>query len=286
MIGAVDTTGFNAPGAYSLVSRLVEQLVHYGTSYVVLLLCPLAGLVAVFSARPERRLLGLTAVTTGVYGVYMVAFGTAEEQYAYPLILIGATALAVVARMALDRGPALRFAHVRLRPAIVPLLAIFLAAEFTLGTLQETTRDDSLLTFRTWAAHHLPATAKVGATNGTSGYAFADDGRFGPWPWASLLEKHGAQYVLTFDLPTRQGYTLATPQFLDWLQTHATPLFRATGPTNGATVLWYVDARTLAQAAARGVGAPGWRPTAADIGSANGSDRAAGDISTPARGGP
>jgi hypothetical protein len=249
LVGTHDTTGFNAPGAPSLIDRLVAQVVHYGTSYVILLLCPLAGLVAMFSKRPERRLIGLAAVTTGAYGAYMVAFGTAEEQYAYPIMIVGVVALAVVARMTMDRGPTLR-------TATVPLLAMFLAAEMTLGTLQETTRDDGLLTFRTWAEEHLPATAKVGATNGTSGYAFADDPRFGPWPTPALLQARGAQYVLTFDLPTRQGYGLVRPDFLNWLEANATPVFRTSGPTNGDTVLWYVDEQKLALAAAQNIGGP------------------------------
>lgn len=249
LIGTHDTTGFNAPGAPSLLGRLVEQALHYGTSYVLLLLCPLAGLIASCSRVPERRLVGLTAVTTGAYGAYMVAFGTAEEQYAYPITIAGALVLAVVGRMAWDHRPALR-------RAIVPALAVFLAAETTLGLNLETTRDDGLLTFRTWAREHLPATARVGATNGASGYAYADDPRFGPWPSAALLQARGAQYVLTFSLPTRQGYTLAKPALLDWLEAHATPLFQTTGPTNGATVLWYVDAQELARAAAEDVGGP------------------------------
>jgi hypothetical protein len=247
MVGTEDITGFNAPGAPSLIERLVDHVTNYGTSYVILLLCPLAGLVASFSHLPERRLLGLAALTTGAYGVYMVAFGTAEEQYAYPIMITGVIVLAVVARMALDHGP-------RLRAAAVPLLAIFLIAELILGGRQATIRDDTLLTFRSWAAEHLPATARVGATNGASGYAFANDPRFGPWNTPALLLARGAQYVLTFELPTRQGYTLATPEFLDWLEANATPLFRTTGPTHGETVLWYVDRQELALAAARGVG--------------------------------
>jgi len=247
LVGTDDFTGFNAPGAPSLVGRLIAQVEHYGTSYVILMLCPLAGLVAACSARRERRLLGLVAMATGAYGVYMVAFGTAEEQYAYPIMIAGVTAMAVGTRMVLDRLP-------RLRTATISLVVIFLLAELALGARQELTRDDSLLTFRSWTAKYLPPKVKVGATNGASGYAFADDPRFGPWPTARLLELRDARYVLTFDLPTRQGYTLATTELLDWLQADATPVFRTHGPTNGDTVLWYVDPKALALAAIQGVG--------------------------------
>jgi uncharacterized membrane protein len=247
LVGTDDFTGFNAPGAPSLVERLIDQVAHYGTTYVLLALCPLAGLVASSSARPERRLLGLVAVVTGAYGVYMVAFGTAEEQYAYPIMFACVCAVAVAIRMALERRPALRV-------PVVSALAIFLACELVLGARQELARDDTLLAFRSWAAENLPETAKVGATNGASGYAYADDPRFGPWPTADLLATNGAQYVLTFELPTRQGYTLAAPEFLDWLEANAQPVFRTTGPTHGDTVLWFIDQQTLARAAAAGVG--------------------------------
>jgi hypothetical protein len=247
LVGKDVFTGFNAPGSPSLLGRLVAQAEHYGTSYVILLLCPLAGLVACCSARPERRLLGLVALSTGAYGVYMVAFGTAEEQYAYPILIAGVTALAVVTRMVLDRRP-------RVRTATVSLLAVFLLAEIALGARQELTRDDGLLTFRMWAARHLPADVSVGATNDASAYAFRHDPRFGPWSTAHLLDLHRAQYVLTFDLPTRQGYTQATPGLLNWLDSHASPVFSTYGPTNGETVLWYIDPHELALAAAHGVG--------------------------------
>lgn len=256
LVGLQDITGFNAPGSPSLASRLAEQAQHYGTSYAILLLCPLAGLVCVFSTRRARRLIGVAALVAGVYGAYMVAFGTAEEQYAYPIMIVGVPALAVVARAALDRGRVLR-------TAAALLMTLFLAAEVVLGVRLETTPDDGLRTFRSWAETHLPVSARVGATNGTSGYAFAHDPRFGPWATPGALDARGAQYVLTFDLPTRQGYTLARPELLEWLKVNATPLFRFYGPTNGETVLWYIDKRKLAVAAALAAGGPPF-PSGAD----------------------
>jgi hypothetical protein len=260
LIGTDVFTGFNAPGAPSLFETLMAQVERYGTSYVVLLLCPLAGVVAACSRWPERRLVGLVALATGAYGVYMVGFGTAEEHYAYPILVVGAVALAVLVRMLLN-GELVR------RRVTLSLLVLFLLAETTLGARQELTRDDGLLTFRSWADRHLPSDVKVGATNGASGYALADDPRFGPWPTARLLKLRGAQYVLTFDVPTREGYTLATPEMLDWLEVHATAVFQTYGPTNGNTVLWYIDRSDLAVAAARGVGEqPGVAGPAASAG--------------------
>ena len=65
MLGFVQSTGFNAPNAPSLVDRILAQVGSFGTSYVLLLVCPLAGVIAAFSARPERRFIGLVAVMMG-----------------------------------------------------------------------------------------------------------------------------------------------------------------------------------------------------------------------------
>jgi hypothetical protein len=40
---------------------------------------------------------------------------------------------------------------------------------------------------------------------------------------------------------------------LDWLDAHATPVFTATGPTNGDTVVWRLTPGALDAAAAAGV---------------------------------
>jgi hypothetical protein len=148
----------------------------------------------------------------------------------------------------------------------VPLLAAFLVAGMTLGARLELTRDDGFREFRAWAATHLKASDRIGVTNDTSVRIFADDDRFGEWSTTPVLESHSADYVLTVSLPTEEGYALAHPELLDWLEANETPVFRASGPTNGETVLWRLDPDDLAAAAARGVG--GAAPAPLDAGTA------------------
>ncbi|WP_100499826.1 ArnT family glycosyltransferase [Geodermatophilus chilensis] len=272
LVGADQTTGFNAPGAPSLAERLVELATSYGTSYLFLVLCPVVGAVLACSRRPGRRLLGLTAVVVGGLGAFLAVFGTLEEHFGYPVVLVGVMASAVCAAMLVEHRP-------RLRSATVAVAAVLIALTAVLGVRLESGSDDGFRSFRAWAAEELPADARVGVTNDTSVRAFRDDDRFGAWSTAEELAANGARYVLTVSLPTEQGYARARPELLAWLETEGTPLFRHTGPTNGETVLWSVEEADLRAAAARGVGGP--PPPPVDAGTAGEAVPEAGDGGTP-----
>ena len=259
LVGAEQTTGFNAPGAPSLVERILDQAQHYGTSYLLLLLCPLAGLLAASSSRPGRRLIGLTAAVMGSLGIFLGLFGTLEEHFGYPIVVAGVTSLAVCAAMVVERRPSLR-------RATVLVLSAFLAVVGFLGLRLELSEDDGFRSFRAWAEADLPRDARVGVTNDTAIRAFRDDDRFGPWSTADLLEENGAEYVLTVSLPTEQGYARARPDVLEWLEDNGRPVFRDEGATNGETVLWFVEPEELAVAAARDIGGP--PPPPVDAGTA------------------
>jgi 4-amino-4-deoxy-L-arabinose transferase-like glycosyltransferase len=247
--GAVQDTGFNAPGSPSLVERLIDQVGQFGSSYLLLLVCPLAGLLACWSTRPERRLVGLAALCIGGFGVYSAAFGTFEEQYGYPVMIAGVLALAVVAAEYLERRPARM-------PAVATVGALFTGLVVLLGVRAETTVDDGFQQARLWVQANLPADARVSVTNSTGEFAFASDPRFGVWPSAPLMEANGAEYILTQSHPTEQGYGYAQPEMLDWLSANAQPVFRADGPTNGSTVIWHVTPQAVERGAQQGVGEP------------------------------
>jgi hypothetical protein len=249
LLGFVQATGFNAPDAPSLVGRIVAQLGSFGTSYVLLLVCPLAGVVAAFSARPERRFIGLVAVAMGLFGVYSAAFGTFEEQYGYPVMIAGILAAAVSAVELAERRPAWR-------TAITAICLVFTVAAAVLGIRAEATTDDGFLQVRAWVAANLPAGAKVGVTNGTGQLAFADDPRFGVWASLPDLADNGASYVLTQSLPTSQGYGFARPELTPWLMTNAEPMIAVAGPTNGVTTLWHIDQQSLKAGAAARIAFP------------------------------
>lgn len=244
MAGVIQETGFNATPDADLTSRLVDMVGRFGTSYLLLGVCAVAGAVAAFSALPIRRLIGLLALFAGLLGVYCVVAGAAEEQFGYYVVLAAVVATPVALLELVARLPWLR------RPVVV-LVALFVVAGAVLGVQARTTTDDGLLQARAFIAA-LPAGSTVGLTSVTGEFALLPHDGWAVQPSLASLAQGGAQYVLTQSQPLSQGYGYAAPQLLDWLAAHATPVFTATGPTSGDTVVWRLDKKALDAAVAAG----------------------------------
>lgn len=249
MSGVEKTTGFTAEGSPSIVSLLIEQLGQFGTSYVLLLLCPVAGLLLCFSANAGRRLLGLAGLALGAAGTYSALFGTFEEQYGYGVIVVGALCAVLFVVELRERFP-------RTRKLLAVIVVIHVVLTVALGLRTALTQDNGFVRAHDWIQAHLPVDARISVTNSTGHFAYMDDPRFGIWPDAPLMEQNGVSYVLTQSKPTRQGYGYANPTMLAWLEEHATPMVTTTGPTNGETTIWYVDPADRQAAAAANVGVP------------------------------
>jgi O-antigen/teichoic acid export membrane protein len=249
MSGVEKSTGFTAEGSPSILSRLIEQSGHFGTSYVLLALCPVAGLLLCFSLHAGRRFIGLAGLALGAAGAYSAVFGTFEEQYGYGVMVAGAlcSVLAVVELQ--ERYP-------KGRRFLAVFSMCFVALTVILGMRTALTVDNGFAGARQWVKANLPADARVSVTNSTAELIFMDDARFGIWPSAPLMKEHGAGYILTQSLPTSQGYGYANPTMLAWLKDHATPVFTSEGPTNGDTTLWFVHEADLDAAASANIGFP------------------------------
>ncbi|MFP3581113.1 phospholipid carrier-dependent glycosyltransferase [Arthrobacter sp. fls2-241-R2A-200] len=239
LIGVQKDTGFSAAGSPSLVSRLIDNASHFGSSYILLGLCPVAATLLCLSRRPERRLIGLISLSLGVYGVYSAVFGTFEEQYGYGVMIAGVLSIAVLSAEVFERG------RRSLRSILLVSAVLLLLLTTVLGVRLETSTDNGFAQARRWVQENLPAQAKVSVTNDTGELAFADDPRFGVWPSPSLMLGSGANYVLTASLPASQGYAYMDPGMLPWLEKNAKPVFSVAGLTNGTTTLWFVDTATL-----------------------------------------
>ncbi len=249
MLGVVQETGFNAAPGADLAGRLVEMVGRFGTSYLLLALCPLVGLIAAFSASPTRRLIGLFALCAGLLGAYCVIGGAAEEQFGHYVVLAAVVATPVAARELAARRPGL------LRP-LVALAVLFCLTGAALGIQARTTTDDGLLEARDWMVATLPADARVGLTSVTGEFALIPHGEWGVWPSLASLQSNDAQYVLTQSHPLSHGYGYAAPELLDWLAAHARPAFTVSGPSGGDTVVWRLDRAELAAAVAAGTTLP------------------------------
>jgi hypothetical protein len=249
MTGVEKSTGFTSEGSPSLVSRLIEQSGHFGTSYILLGLCPLVGLLLCFSHHAGRRLMGLVGLALGVSGIYSAAFGTFEEQYGYGVMVAGAICSLLVVIEIRERFPK---THTTL--AFISLAYVLLTV--ALGIRTATTTDNGFVRANDWILAHLPQDARISVTNSTGQFAYMDDPRFGIWPSAPLMKQNGVSYILTQSKPTNQGYGYANPSMLAWLQDHATPMVSTPGPTNGETTIWLVDPVELEAAATANVGEP------------------------------
>ncbi|SEI71047.1 Membrane protein involved in the export of O-antigen and teichoic acid [Arthrobacter sp. yr096] len=255
--GLEKSTGFTAEGSPNIMTRLIEQSGHFGTSYLLLALCPVAGALLCFSRRADRRVIGLAGFALGAAGAYSAAFGTFEEQYGYGVMIAGVLCSVLVVvelRERFSERSRKGFRQGRTFLAIASLC--FVALTVVLGARTAFTVDNGFVQVKDWVKNNLPQEARVSVSNSTGEFAFADDPRFGVWPSAPLMQGAGANYILTQSHPTSQGYGYAQPEMLTWLKEYATPVFSAEGPTNGSTTLWLVAPAELSMGAANGTGTP------------------------------
>ena len=249
MFGFIQATGFNAPDSPSLVDRILAQLGSFGTSYVLLLACPVAGVVAALSARADRRFLGLVAVMTGLFGVYSAAFGTFEEQYGYPVMITGISPRLSArwswssASPAPGARPPWPVSSSRQRPRL----------SASAPRRRPTTASCVCATGRRPTCLHRPA---WGSPTARASWPSATIPGSGSGRRCPDLAENGASYILTQSLPTSLGYGYALPELLPWLAANARPMIAVTGPTNGVTTLWYIDQDALKAGAAARVGFP------------------------------
>lgn len=249
MIGLEQSTGFNAEGSPSLLSRVLEQVGQFGSSYLLLALTPVTGFLLCFSRNRARRLIGLMALIFGFFGLYSAAFGTLEEQYGYPVLFSGVLSSAVFAVELVERRASWR------KPVIVFAVA-FTALTAVFGVRALLTVDNGFAQAHEWVAENLPEDARVSVSNSTGELAFEGDERFGVWPSAPLMETNDANYIITQEHPTSMGYGYAQPAMLEWLEANATSVFSVDGPTNGTTEIWFVEDEVRAAGAAANIGFP------------------------------
>jgi 4-amino-4-deoxy-L-arabinose transferase-like glycosyltransferase len=253
MAGIDQVSGFNSPSSPSLLSALLAQLSRFGTSYVLLGLALPAGLLALRSARGDRRLVGLFASVMGLLGLFSFAFGTLEEQMGYFVVVPGVLALGVVyvePRNWIER----------IRPVLTAATAVILVAGLTFAVLARSTSDNGYQQARAWMDTELPPNARVGLTTPTAQFALhSGEGRnlrIGTWASLGALYRFRAGYVLTQSRPLSQGYGYASPDLLPWLAAHAKQVFSTSGPTGGNTVVWQLDQAALKHAVSTGTVIP------------------------------
>jgi 4-amino-4-deoxy-L-arabinose transferase-like glycosyltransferase len=238
MLGLVQTTGFNRPGAPSLLSRVSADLGTFLMTYVLIGLGAIAAVWLYRRGNPRQRLVA----TWGLAGLVMLAFqttkGTIEEQMFYYLVVPSIVTVAC----------AVSLASVNLR-ASRPRVAIVLLAFTAIGAFDlaawvgaHTRHDTAIVRAVGWMQSHAPAHTRVapladGIQLLLPDYVLLFNPEAGDVSPAQLRAA-GTQLVVTSSLQAEQGYSAASTELLAWLRLHAHRRFAATGASTGTVVIW------------------------------------------------
>jgi hypothetical protein len=255
LIGSEQIAGFNSATVHvSLISRVTANASHFGFTYLILGFGALAGTYQVIAAircrrdwssrsRPTDRgrlLVAFWSVAATLYLVYATLFGALEEQVYYALFIPGLCALVLLASHVL---PLLARYWRKIAVAVV---ASIILADSAVWMAVHRTPDDEYRQLLAWAPKNLRPGSTVSVTEGTAQFIMRGV-VLGQWATVPELIKHHVDYVLLSTTLISQGYGIGTPQFEQYLQRHAAVVFRATGPSEGALILYNVRAITGAR---------------------------------------
>jgi Dolichyl-phosphate-mannose-protein mannosyltransferase len=239
LVGTEQTTGFNASTTHvTLVSRVFADAGDDAITYLVLVLGVLAGAVMVWRAWRRRSapnqsvparigvLVALWTVAGAAYLAYATVFGTIEAQMYYICLL---PCVATLALFASSCRPSWSRDAKRALAVVVALAMVFDAVAWV---RVHTTRDDDYVRMVSWETTHLPKGSVVAATENTAQFLLQDVA-IGQWHTPAAFRVHHVDYVVVSTTLTDQGYALATPALLTWLDRHARLVFEVDGATTG-----------------------------------------------------
>lgn len=237
MLGIIQATGYNRPGAPSLVSRVTADLGTFVMTYVLVALgaCAAVWLYRKGSARQRW-------IATWVFGAFLelafqTAHGTIEEQMFYYLVVPAIVAVASTAPLLWAR-----FATRRRQAVVIAAIAMIAGFDVITWVSSHTGRDTAMANAVGWMQSHAPADSRVAPL--ADGIQFLlPDYRLEFNPEAGevaprMLDASRTQFVITSSLQAEQGYSAASPALLAWLGKHARKRFASTGASAGTAVVW------------------------------------------------
>lgn len=255
LVGSQQTTGFNSASVHvSFLSRAAANAPHYGITYLILGAGSIAGFLqvaAVWRHRSEwretagaddrgRLLVAVWSVAAAAYVFYATALGTLEEQVYYLLLTPALCTLVLAAAHALPRWRA------HWRKVAIALIGVVLVADSAVWMAVHRTPDNEYRQLLAWESTHIPDGSTMAVTDSIAQFLLPGV-VLGDWATVPALKANHVDYVLVNTTLTTQGYGFATPEFERYLQAHATVVFRATGPTDGALTVYDVTPITGAR---------------------------------------
>ncbi len=251
LVGAYQITGFNSPDTHvSLVSRVLANGSQFGVTYLILAagtFCALGLLWRLepwygkrLGKEPSRRasvMIALWTLAAAAYLTYATLFGTIEEQMYYILLLPSVISVCIwsVGWSAVrSRG---------LMSVIVAVVTIAVLVDTTVWGAIHFSHDDEYRSLVAWEAVHVPTSAVVSTTDGTSQFIL-ERGIIGQWSTVAQLRAHHVDYVIFSTLLVDQGYGVAKPAFTKVIERRGTLVFHANGVSDGSLRVYNVQAIT------------------------------------------
>jgi 4-amino-4-deoxy-L-arabinose transferase-like glycosyltransferase len=245
LVGAVQETGFNQPGAQPFTAKLVDNLVHLGSTYA---LFATGGLSAVWLAarwwrrrgagaeRDAQLVVSLWQLSASALLFYAMGFGTLEEQMFYLLAIPSIATSAIAASIALRSRT---LAGVAIPVLLLAGVLAFNGQAWAATHVRE--RDDAYAQFVRWAEPRLAAGTTVAVTEDTMQFVLRDLD-LGTWATPAELGREDAEYVLVSTRLADEGYGTGTPELIAFLESIRAPVvFRAQGRTLGELRLYDVS---------------------------------------------
>lgn len=240
LLGQIQETGFNAGNTPSLSQRVMEELPRFGSTYLLLVLGPLAFIVLLRHSDRAYRLMALWYLSAGVALAYAVLKGTLEEQELY-LLLVPTIVVVVMAAVRLSEHPAgRRWQSPAARVATVLVLAttlIWSGVTYATGRSQP---DDGYARMRQYMLKHVPAGTSVTSLSGSASLVLQDHYRVGQWRTPKDRAMAEAKYVVVPWRLVQQGYSPFTQRQTEDLTGQGKLLFSFHGRTYGTVAVYQV----------------------------------------------
>jgi 4-amino-4-deoxy-L-arabinose transferase-like glycosyltransferase len=251
LTGIIHLTGWNRPGV-SLLDPLLDRLLDYGSTYLLLALGGVAILLLIRTWRHSAvgRLLSVWGLILYPFYAFVALFGSGSDQYFYYLLL---PAILVVGYTLTVVVPALQEQKQgRLVPVARPWLQALLVGSLLLTVLPYNLSrwilnygvgdDNGYYRLADYVDQNLPPEATLNASGDRLKYTYFFPGR----PVAHAATPQEAQaldlhyFVLApKDVEARYGRT--TPELAAWLVARGRRLFSYTGDSYGPMFLYRVD---------------------------------------------
>ncbi len=237
LLGIKQQTGFNRPGAPSLLSRVGADLDTFLMTYILIALGVVAAIWVYRRGGVRQRVVALWGFGSLAMLVFQITQGTIEEQMFYYLVVPSIVLVATAMSLAWKGSRLLRW-----RRAAVAALAVIAVFDAVTWVSAHTRNDTAIASTVAWMQSHAPAGTRVapladGIQFLLPDYTLLFNPEAGEVSPSALREAH-TQLVITSSLQAEQGYSAASRALVAWLRAHARERFAATGASAGTVVVW------------------------------------------------